>query len=44
LLFGIVLTVIACMAAVGTWGRPAQIAGVIALGLGCVIADLKAER
>lgn len=43
-LVGIGLTVVACMAALGTWGRTAQIAGVIALGLACVIADIKAER
>jgi hypothetical protein len=36
--------VLACFAALGTWGRTWQIVGVVALGAACVIADLKAAR
>jgi hypothetical protein len=43
-LIGIPLTIVACVAALGTWGRTIQIISIIILGLACVHTDLKAER
>lgn len=38
---GIGLTILACIAAFGTWGHVAQFVGIIALGFSSILADMK---
>jgi hypothetical protein len=41
-LLGIILTVLACVAALGIWGHTLQVISISMLGAACIIADLKA--
>lgn len=43
-IIGITLTVLACLGATGMWGRGPQLIAIVALGLACIIADLKASN
>jgi hypothetical protein len=40
-LIGIILTILACLAATGMWGYTLQIIAIVCLGLACVISDVK---
>jgi heme/copper-type cytochrome/quinol oxidase subunit 4 len=40
-LFGVILTVIACLAATGMWGSELQIFGIVCLGIASLNADVK---
>lgn len=44
MMIGIILTILACLAATGIWGYTLQIIAIVSLGLAACIADLKGRE